>query len=99
VFSLCFIFLSFIGADVSAHRAFLSWSDHYHLLSILCTFLIEQINDDEMMMMTTARLVKCRPAKCHPVICQKNATQAKYNARHIGIFQTGALEQSVHKNV
>jgi len=60
-FLLRFIFLSFIGADVSAHRAFLSWSDHSHLLSIFCTFVIEQINDDEMMMMmTTARPVKCR---------------------------------------
>jgi len=72
VFLLCFIFLSFIGADVSAHRAFLSWSDHRHLLSIFCTFVIEQIHDDEMMMMmmTTARPVKCRPVKWHPVICR-----------------------------
>jgi len=34
---------------------------HCHLLSIFCTFVIEQINDDEMMMMmTTTRPVKCR---------------------------------------
>jgi len=65
VFLLCFIFLSFIGADVSTHRAFLSWSDHCHLLSIFHIFVTEQINDDEMMMMMmmTARPVKCRPVR------------------------------------
>jgi len=42
-----FYFSRCIGADVSAHRDFLSWSDQCHLLSIFCTFVIEQINDDD----------------------------------------------------
>jgi len=37
----------FLGADVSAHHAFLSCSVQCHLLSIFCTFVIEQINDDD----------------------------------------------------
>jgi len=39
--------LSVLGADVSAHHAFLSCSVHCHLLSIFCTFVIEQINDED----------------------------------------------------
>jgi len=34
-------------ADVSAHRAVLSCSVQCHLLSLCCTFVIEQINDDD----------------------------------------------------
>jgi len=41
-----FYFCQFLGADVSAHRAFLTCSVQCHLLSIFCTFVIEQINDD-----------------------------------------------------
>jgi len=44
---VCIIFVSFSGADVSAHHAFLSCPVHCHLLSIFCTFVIEQINDDD----------------------------------------------------
>jgi len=41
------LFWSVLGADVSTHRAFLSCSVQCHLLSIFCTFVIEQIYDDD----------------------------------------------------
>jgi len=44
---IVFYFCQFLGADISAHRAFLSGSVQCHLLSIFCTFVIEQINDDD----------------------------------------------------
>jgi len=47
VFLLCFIFVRLLGADVSAHRAFLFCSVQCHLLSIFCTSVIEQINNDD----------------------------------------------------
>jgi len=47
VFLLCFIFVSFLEANVSAHCAFLSCSVQCHLLSIFCTCVIEQINVDD----------------------------------------------------
>jgi len=42
-----FYFCQFLGADVSAHGAFLPCSVQCHLFSIFCTFVIEQINDDD----------------------------------------------------
>jgi len=43
---LCVLFLSVLGADVSAHGAFLFCSVQCHLLSIFCTFVIEKVNDN-----------------------------------------------------
>jgi len=41
-------FCQFLGADVRAHRAFCpAQFNASYLLSILCTFVIEQINDDD----------------------------------------------------
>jgi len=42
-----FYFCQFLVTYVSAHCAFLSCSVQYHFLSIFCTFVIEQINDDD----------------------------------------------------
>jgi len=69
-----FYFCQFLGADVSAHRAFLTCLVQCHLMSIFCTFVIEQINDDKKMMTmtmrTTASPMKCHPVKWHPVVCR-----------------------------
>jgi len=43
----CVYFCGFLGADVSAHRSFVSCSVQCQLLSVFCNFVIEQINDDD----------------------------------------------------
>jgi len=42
-----FYYCQFIGADVGAHRAFVSCSVQCQLLSAFCNFVIKQINDDD----------------------------------------------------